>query len=127
LPVLHPSPQKRGRWLMKRMVFAVAVALVMAVMLAPGALAQEAVADENCTFEKGKTTCTESIFVRYEYDRTEIRSEWNGSYYQNVCYFYHYDAFETTTTVYKGKSEKVLSTSTRLTQGEPYVLYHYPR
>ncbi len=41
----------------RRILWAVAVALVMALMLATTALADRPVADPNCTFEKGKTTC----------------------------------------------------------------------
>jgi hypothetical protein len=107
---------------MKRMVFAVAVALVMAVMLAPGALAQEAVADENCTFENGKTTCTESVFSHSVWVATS-HVDWG---YDPSCgetlifQDYYADVYETTTTVYKGKSSRVVSTQTTLTQGEPY-------
>ena len=106
---------------MKRMAKALAVALVVAAMVAPGAAAQEG----TCTFQSGKTTCTQSVFLFYQFDRTELVAIWNGSYYDQYCDDYYYPVYETTTTVYRGRSEKVLSTSTSLTQGEPYLFAEY--
>jgi hypothetical protein len=106
---------------MKRVAKALAVALVVAAMVAPGAAAQEG----DCTFQNGKTTCTQSVFLFYQFDRTELVAIWNGSYYDQYCDDYAYPVYETTTTVYRGKSEKVLSTSTSRTQGESVLFAEY--
>jgi protein-arginine kinase activator protein McsA len=92
-----------------------AMVLMLAMMMAPGAAAQEG----KCTFQRGKTTCTQGVYLYQEFDRVDFVPPTD-------CYAYFHDVFETTTTVYRGKSEKVLSTSTSHTQGEPYLGSVYP-
>jgi hypothetical protein len=111
---------------MKRMFLAVALSSLMAAMLSPGALAEPPVPDSNCTFENGKTTCTETVsvgnvFVRSEPEGYILVDCGYGDKLLPVHRNYYADVYETTTTVYKGKSDKVLSTETTQTQGETYA------
>jgi uncharacterized protein YpuA (DUF1002 family) len=108
---------------MKRIMVLLTVALVVVALSAPAAMAQERVADENCIFENGKTTCTESVYS----DTVFLQKTLLGYGYSPLCgetqilQAYAIDYYYITTTVYKGKSSKVISTqTTEETRGEPY-------
>ncbi len=102
---------------------ALSLVLVMALMLAPSALAAKPVQDPNCSFQKGKTICvgqTEQIGTT-----TELRYIGNTTDYSDGCiyrvsYIYLTPQYQTVTTVYKGRSTEVIYQDINYTQGEPY-------
>lgn len=101
---------------MKRMLLLFAVVALMAAVLAPTALAEKPVPDPDCTFEKGKTTCVKDVVTSTTYG-TEVLSQYRQSCgflstrSVTVYGYYKYDHYSTVTTVYRGKTDTVLSTS----------------
>jgi hypothetical protein len=105
----------------------VVAALTSAMMMATVAFAEKPAQDPNCTFEKGNTTCTTT-----EKTNSYITTKTVGSQYKYCGYYYWYrsvpvyqnyqtDVYETTTTVYKGKGDRVESTETTTSEVGPYT------
>jgi hypothetical protein len=113
---------------MKKLLMALSLVFVMALMLAPAALAEKPVQDPNCSFEKGNTTCTTTEKTG-SYITTKTVGygyAWCGPYLRftpaTSNQDYQTDVYETKTTVYKGKSDKVESTETTTSEVGPYAV-----
>ncbi len=108
---------------------ALSLVFVMAFMLAPAALAEEPVQDPNCSFEKGKTTCVTtketSYFTTQQFDSVQRFCPGSGYKLVPLLHNYQTDVTETTTTVYRGKSNQVESTETTTSEVGPYPVGPY--
>lgn len=114
-------------------------------VIAPAALADKPVEDPDCSFETGKTTCvktelvdssTTPVVVGFgaegklcevytQYSTGTQRSFFKAFVYQD----YQTDTYETTTTVYRGKSDIVESADKTTSQttkpvGDTYYRYY---
>ena len=113
---------------MKRMLLLFAVAALTAAFLAPAALAAKPVPDPGCTFEKGKTTCVSTILT------SSTPQTLTSSTFGGPCGLFGFGTLETvryrevqnnvyttTTTVYRGKTDTVLSTSSEQSTEQIFV------
>jgi hypothetical protein len=105
---------------MRRLMMLLTVALVMAAMMvasAMPALAAKPDPDWNCTYKKGKTTCVNGPTLTNSYEG----QEYAGISYERSCPTggtqtvslyddFAYSEYTTITTVYAGRSDRVLST-----------------
>lgn len=115
---------------MKKLLVAIVVTLVVVLLVAPTAFAAKPAPDPNCSFDKGKTTCTETKLVNSYYSTEQVgwtTDDCGGLFPQRVPLLqdYRVDVYQTTTTVYKGKSDNVVSTDPKTSEdrspvGEPY-------
>jgi len=109
-----------------------AVVALVAAVAAPSALAAKPTPDPNCTFEKGKTTCVEDAITR-TYEITDFDYSYTvgcgflnaGTRYVDVYDVYRADVYSKITTVYRGKTDTVLSTNTVYDRTEYTYLYSY--
>ncbi len=124
---LSSPPTERSSVLGRKFLVVVVAALTLAMMMATVAFADKPAQDPNCTFEKGNTTCTTTektnSYITTKQVGTTYRycsSYWYG-YYKSVPVYQNYqtDVYETTTTVYKGKSDRVESTETTTSEVGP--------
>ena len=115
---------------MRRIMLLVAV-VVMSVTLAMPALADKPIHPGDCTFDKGKTYCTEKEAIG---NGTQFVS---SSSYQTYCGFFTgwrtvyvttyrpYTDYQITDTTYAGKGPKVVDQTTRVERefGQSYNSY----
>ena len=80
--------------------------------------------DPNCSFENGKTTCVTTKETSYtttrEFGEAQRFCPGRGYVLVPLLRDYQTDVTETTTTVYRGKGNKVESSDTTTVEGEPY-------
>lgn len=123
---------------MRRLLYVAALLMIAALVLAPAALADKPVQDLNCTFEKGETTCitTEEsfyttsawVYSTWVYCGAYFTSERHNPQFKMFYQDWRTDITKTTTTVYRGKSNTILSSDTVTSESQPYKVGEpYPK